>query len=68
MYIPKPALEDCLTSEISASGGDVMYDYITGSQIRRVHYFGNTTLVNNVSDKSMSLRYIKDVLIQLSYS
>ena len=43
MYIPKPALEDCLTSEISASGGDVMYDYITGSQIRRVHYFGNTT-------------------------
>ncbi len=40
MYIPKPALEDCLTSEISASGGDVMYDYITGSQIRRVHYFG----------------------------
>lgn len=43
MYIPKPALEDCLTSEISASGGDLMYDYITGSQIRRVHYFGNTT-------------------------
>lgn len=43
MYIPKPALEDCLTSEISASGGDVMYDYITGSQIRRVHYFGNTS-------------------------
>ena len=43
MYIPKPALEDCLTSEISASGGDVMYDYITGSQIRRVHYYGNTT-------------------------
>lgn len=43
MYIPKPALEDCLTSEISASGGDVMYDYITGSQIRRVHYFGWNT-------------------------
>ena len=43
MYIPKPAFENCLTSEISASGGDVMYDYITGSQIRRVHYFGNTT-------------------------
>lgn len=43
MYIPKPALEDCLTSEISASGGDVMYDYITGSQIRRIHYFGNTS-------------------------
>jgi len=42
MYIPKPALEDCLTSEISASGGDVMYDYITGSQIRRVHYFRTT--------------------------
>ncbi len=43
MYIPKPALEDCLTSEISASGGDVMYDYITGSQIRRIHYYGNTS-------------------------
>ena len=43
MYIPKPVLEDCLTSEISASGGDVVYDYITGSQIRRVHYFGWNT-------------------------
>ena len=42
MYIPKPVFDDCI-GEISASGGDVMYDYITGSQIRRVHYFGNTT-------------------------
>jgi hypothetical protein len=42
MYIPKPYLSDCLTTEISASGGDVIYDYITGSQIRRVHYFRST--------------------------
>jgi hypothetical protein len=43
MYIPKPYLQDCLTTEISASGGDFMYDYITGSQIRRAHYFGYNT-------------------------